>query len=325
MESSAERLLALLSLFQSRPQWSAAELAERLSVTPRTVRRDVARLRALGYPVDAETGPTGGYQLGTGGRLPPLLLTDDEAVAVTVGLRVAAGGGVSGFEEAAVSGLAKLEQVLPVRLRDRVDAMSTSTVMLAPPGGPAVSADVLLTLAQGCRRPERMTFEYRDSARRVTDRRVEPFRLVNAETRWYLVALDLDRRDWRTFRVDRMSRATLTGHRFTRESEPDAGAMVAEGLALAPYSVQAEVLLRIDIREAAELVPRTVGALEAVDGGTLMRLGANELDWIARFVAGLPCDAEVRSPDELRTALRLLGRRLQRSHARSGPRQRGPE
>jgi predicted DNA-binding transcriptional regulator YafY len=315
MESSAERLLSLLSLFQTRPQWTAPELAERLGITARTVRRDVTRLRDLGYPVDAAPGPSGGYQFGTGGRLPPLLFTDDEAVAVTVGLRAAASGGVAGVEEAAVSGLAKLEQVLPARLREQVDALHAATVLLVPPGGPLIDADRLLTLAQACRRPERITFEYRDGSGRVSERRTEPFRLVNVDRRWYLVALDLDRRDWRTFRVDRMARPRLTGHRFVRASEPDAAAMVSEGIALAGYTVHAEVLLRTDPDEAAALVPRTVGTLEPADGGVILRLGANDLDWIARYVASLPIAVEVRAPEELRVALRKLGRRLQRAQA----------
>src|ERR1700687_3064254 len=160
MESSAGRLLALLSLLQMRPHWSAGELADRLNVTPRTVRRDVTRLRDLGYPVVAEPGPLGGYQLGAGCVLPPLLLSDDEAVAVAVGLRLAASGGVIGSEDAAIAGLAKLEQVLPARLRERVGALNAATVLLRSPGDPLVHPDLLLTLAQGCRHLERLRFNY---------------------------------------------------------------------------------------------------------------------------------------------------------------------
>jgi predicted DNA-binding transcriptional regulator YafY len=314
MESTAARLLALLSLLQSRPHWAAPELAGRLDVTERTVRRDVTRLRALGYPVDAEVGRAGGYRLGAGAALPPLLLTDDEAVAVAVGLRAAASGGMTGHEDAAVAALAKLEQVLPTRLRERVRALNAAMVLVHPGGGPLVDPDVLLTLAQGCRRPERARFDYRDRAGTPTSRRVEPFRLVAAGRRWYLVARDLDRDAWRTFRLDRMSDPALTGHRFVRRDEPDAARMVADGLAIAAYPWQADVLLAATPREAAAEIPATIGSLEPAEGGTLLRIGANDLDWIARYLAGLPFGAEVRHPPELRATLRALGRRLQQSH-----------
>jgi predicted DNA-binding transcriptional regulator YafY len=313
MESSAGRLLALLSLLQMRPHWSASELASRLNVTPRTVRRDVTRLRDLGYPVEAEPGPLGGYQLGAGGVLPPLLLSDDEAVAVAVGLRLAASGGVIGSEDAAIAALAKLEQVLPARLRERVGALNAATVLLRSPGDPLVHPDLLLTLAQGCRHLERLRFNYRDAGGRVTDRRVEPYRLVNTDRRWYLVARDLDRDDWRTFRVDRLSEPSLTGHRFTRATEPDAAAMVAGGMALVSYLWQAEVLLRVDLNTAASAVSRSIGNLEARGDATLLRIGANELEWIAGYLAGLPFDFEVINPPELRKALRALASRLRRS------------
>ena len=314
MESTAGRLLSLLSLLQSRPHWNAAELADRLGITDRTVRRDVNRLRELGYPVVAEAGRAGGYQLGAGGALPPLLLTDDEAVAVAVGLRAAASGGVAGYDDAAVAALAKLEQVLPVRLRDRVLALNTATVLVRSGEGPAVDPEVLLLLAQGCRRPERVRFGYRDGSGNVTSRRVEPYRLVNTDRRWYFVAHDLDRVDWRTFRVDRMSEPALTGHRFVRTAEPDAARMVVDGLALGSYQWQAEVLLDAELPEAAAEIPQTIGSVESADGATLLRMGANDLDWIARYIAGLPFDAQVREPPELRAALRALGRRLQRAH-----------
>ena len=311
MESSAARLLELLSLLQSRPHWNATELAERLSITPRTVRRDVARLRDLGYPVDAGAGRAGGYELGAGGRLPPLLLSDDEAVAVAVGLRAAASGGVAGYDDAAVAALAKLEQVLPARLRERVLAVHGSTVLVRTPSETVVDPDVLMTLAQGCRRSERLTFKYRDGSGRASERRVEPYGLVNADRRWYLVAFDLDRDDWRNFRLDRVRAPKLTGHRFTRAEEPDTAAMVLEGITVAAYAFRAEVLLRADLRTAAAEVPVTVGSLKPVRGGTLLRLGADDLDWIARFLSGLPFAFEVRDPPELRAAVRAHGRRLQ--------------
>jgi predicted DNA-binding transcriptional regulator YafY len=314
--SSSGRLLELLSLLQARPRWTAEELAERMKVTTRTVRRDVTRLRDLGYPVEADPGPLGGYQLGSGGALPPLLLADDEAVAVAIGLRIAATSGMGGPEDAAIAALAKLEQVLPSRLREQVRSLTGTTVVLGSRRGPdpVVDPDMLLTLAQGCRNSERLRFVYTDRTERVTERRVEPFRLVSTQNRrWYLVAFDLDRDDWRTFRVDRLSDAELTGHRFHRTEEPDAAAMVSEGIALAAYAWQAEILLHIDYARAAEEVGRLAGRIEPAEGGgTLLRLGADSLEWIARYLAGLPFDFEIIGPPELRKTVRAVARRLLR-------------
>jgi predicted DNA-binding transcriptional regulator YafY len=311
VQSSSARLLELLSILQTRPHWSASELAERLGITERTVRRDITRLRQLGYPVVADAGRTGGYQLGRGGAMPPLLLTDDESVAVAIGLRVAASGGVAGYDEAAVAALAKLEQMLPATLRERVLALNAATVLTRPGVGPLVDPEVLLTIAQACRRPERMTFGYRDGNGILTERRVEPHGLVNAERRWYLVARDLDRQAWRTFRLDRMNEPVLTGHRFVRTEAPDVAAMVADGLALAPYRWHAVAVLQTTRAEAEAVIARTVGSVEEVAGEVIVHIGANEVEWLARYLAGLPFDVEVRSPPEVRAALRDLGRRLQ--------------
>jgi len=308
------RLLRLLSLLQARAFWKGDELADRLQVTPRTLRRDVTRLRDLGYPIDGGPGPYGGYRLGPGGALPPLLLDDDEAVAVAVGLRAATGGAVTGIEESAVAALAKLEQVLPARLRDRVLALNASAVLVRSGAETRIDPEVLLSLAQACRRPERIQFTYVDGSGNVTERRVEPYRLVNVEQRWYLVARDLDRDDWRTFRLDRLTDHRLTGHRFTHGSEPDAATMVVDGLTLGAYRWRAEILVHAPIEDAAREIPPSVGRLDAVDGATVLRMGANELDWIARYLAGLPFAVEVRDPPELRATLRALGRRLQQQH-----------
>ena len=319
MQSSAGRLLSLLSLLQARPRWNAGELSDRLEVTERTVRRDVTRLRDLGYPVVAEAGRAGGYQLGAGGALPPLLLTDDEAVAVAVGLRAAATGGLTGYEDAAVAALAKLEQVLPVRLREQVVALNAATVLIGRTAELLIDPELLLAIAQACRRQEVLHFAYRDGAGNETDRRVEPFRLVNAEQRWYLVARDRDRDAWRTFRLDRMGEPDAVGHRFVREAEPDAGAMVSEGLALAAYGWQARLLLHADVADARKEIPRTVGSVEATDEGTVLRIAANDLDWIARYVAGLPFDVEVLDPPALRKALRVVAKRLQAASRTPSP------
>jgi predicted DNA-binding transcriptional regulator YafY len=314
VESPAARLLALLSLLQSRPRWTATELAEQLGITTRTVRRDVTRLRDLGYPVNADLGREGGYQLGAGGALPPLLLTDDEAVAVAIGLRAAASGGVAGYDDAAIAALVKLEQVLPAPLRERVLALNTAAVLIPSAGERLVDPEVLLTLAQGCHRSERLGFAYRDGSGNETERRVEPHGLVNVEGRWYLVAHDLDRDDWRTFRVDRLTAPRLTGHRFVKTAEPDTAAMVVDGIAFATYEWQAEVLLDARFDEAAAEIPRTVGTLERAGRRTRLRLGAADLAWIARYLSGLPFDIEVVDPPEVKAALRAHGRRLQQAH-----------
>jgi predicted DNA-binding transcriptional regulator YafY len=299
-------MLRLLSLLQARPNWTGPDLASRLGVTPRTLRRDVSRLRVLGYPVEALSGPAGGYQLARGGALPPLLLDDEEAIAVALGLRTAAGGGLAGLEDAAIAALAKIEQVLPARLRDRLTAIDKATVRLRPSETPgtALDTDLLVTTAQACRRSERMRFDYVDSAGRGTERHVEPLQLVFASRRWYLVARDRDRDAWRTFRVDRIRRPVLTGLRFEHVDPPDAAALVAEGLAVSSYRWQAKVLLKIKHEEAVRVVSPTVGVVTPTRGGTLLRIGADDLPWIARYLSSLACRFTVLEPVELRDALR---------------------
>src|SRR2546421_7757916 len=218
LETSA-RLLTLLSLLQARRDWTGPELAERLEVGVRTVRRDVDRLRRLGYPVQATPGVAGGYRLGAGASLPPLLLDEEEAVAVAVGLRTAASVGVAGIEETSVRALAKLEQVLPTRLRRRVNAVGSATVPY-PRYGPVVDAEVLAVIATGCRDQERLRFRYRSHDGKASRRMVEPHRLVHTGRRWYLVAWDADREDWRTFRVDRIDPPLSTDRRFTPRHPP---------------------------------------------------------------------------------------------------------
>jgi predicted DNA-binding transcriptional regulator YafY len=203
MLQTSARLLRLLSLLQARAEWSGAELAEELGVTTRTVRNDVQRLRDLGYPVQASPGVGGGYRLGAGAALPPLLLDDEEAVAVAVGLRTAAGASVTDIQETSIRALAKLEQVLPSRLRHRVHALQAATVEIPAPG-PTVDAAVLTAVAAACRDDQRLRFDYRDHDGSASVRTVEPHRLVHDRGRWYLVAWDRDRADWRTFRADRI-------------------------------------------------------------------------------------------------------------------------
>src|SRR5689334_11754685 len=212
--TTSSRLLDLLSLLQARREWPGAELAERLEVSGRTIRRDVERLRALGYPVDSLTGPAGGYALRAGTEMPPLLLDDEEATAIAVGLRTAARASVTGIEETALRALVKLEQILPRRLRRRVQVLGSAAVSV-PVGGPTVDPQELTVIAAACRDRERLRFAYRSRDGTDTRRQVEPHTLVNLGRRWYLLAWDLRREDWRSFRVDRMARPASTGVLFT--------------------------------------------------------------------------------------------------------------
>jgi predicted DNA-binding transcriptional regulator YafY len=219
MVQTSARLLALLSLLQVRREWTGQELAERLEVAPRTIRRDVEKLRSLGYPVEAAPGVAGGYRLGAGGELPPLLLDDAEAVAVAVGLRTAAAGSIAGIEETSVQALAKLEQVLPARLRRRVSALGDATSSFAFEG-PRIDPDLLATFAGACRDGVRVRFSYTDKDGTASERRTEPAAVVHSGYRWYLVAFDLDRDDWRTFRIDRIRGRLQVGERGRRRTVP---------------------------------------------------------------------------------------------------------
>lgn len=302
---TSARLLRLLSLLQARPTWTAPELAERLGVTTRTVRRDVTRLRDLGYPVDAEVGPHGGYQLGRGGRLPPLLLDDDEAVAVALGLRAAADGSVSGLDEATVSALAKLEQVLPAPLVERVRSMQSVTTELHGRPPDRVDAGLLVELARVCRQSERIRLGYVDREGRETERRVDPYRLVRMGPRWYLVARDVDRDAWRTLRVDRIGEVRTTRHPVEIVDPPDPVALVQRANAVAPYAVQATVRLAVPLAHAQSLITRTTG-VHRPDGpdATIVELGGSSLPHMAAWLAGLGVPVEVLDPPELGTALR---------------------
>jgi len=317
LETSA-RLLRLLSLLQTRPDWSAAELAERLGVSARTIRRDVERLRDLGYPVHAARG-VAGYRLGAGTALPPLLLDDEEAVAVAVGLRTAAAG-VSGIEEASLGALAKLEQLLPSRLRRRVNAVQAST--LPVPGdrpGPRVDPAVLAVLAAACRDRERLRLAYRDHHGSLGRRAVEPYRLVSWGRRWYLVAWDVDRESWRILRVDRVEPTTVTptGQRFTPQELPEGGdlaAYVSRRVSAAGWRYHAGVRVHAPAEEVRRRIPAAAGVVEAVDEGTcLLRTGADTLETLAVYLGMLGVDFEVGEPPELVAHLRDLAGRYRRA------------
>ncbi|MEU9168095.1 YafY family protein [Streptomyces sp. NPDC048420] len=323
LETSA-RLLRLLSLLQAHRDWSGADLADRLGVTPRTVRRDVDRLRELGYPVNASPGTGGGYQLGAGAELPPLLLDDDEAVAVAVGLRTAAGQGIEGIGETSVRALAKLEQVLPSRLRRRVGALNAFTVpMLRGPQPNAVDPAVLTELAHLCRDAERLRFEYSDYGGAASRRTVEPHRLVCSERRWYLVAWDLDRDDWRTFRVDRITPRPPHGPRFEPRPAPaeDLAAYVSRGVSTRAYASHAVVRLLVPLEKAAERISPSAGVLEAEGPDScVLRTGASSLDVMVIHVMLTGFEFEVLEPAELTEAIRAAHDRLARSLARSSAR-----
>ncbi|MBT2422187.1 YafY family transcriptional regulator [Streptomyces sp. ISL-22] len=333
MLDTSARLLRLLSLLQAHREWSGAALAERLGVTPRTVRRDIDRLRELGYPVNASPGTGGGYQLGAGAELPTLLLDDDEAVAVAVGLRTAAGHGIEGIGETSVRALAKLEQVLPNRLRRRVGALNAFTVpMLRGPQSSAVDPAVLTELANLCRDAERLRFEYRDLPQSRTTstggtptgaptrRSVEPHRLVCTERRWYLVAWDLDREDWRTFRVDRITPRPPHGPRFTPRTPPaeDLAAYVSRGVSTRAYASHAVIRLLVPLEEAAGRISPSAGQLEAEGPDScLLRTGAGSIDVMVIHVMLMGFEFEVVEPDELVEAIRTAHGLLARSLARA--------
>jgi predicted DNA-binding transcriptional regulator YafY len=317
LQTSA-RLLRLLSLLQARRYWTGSELAEQLEVTPRTLRRDVDRLRSLGYPVDSTSGTAGGYRLGAGAAMPPLLLDDDEAMAVSVGLRTAAGGTISGMEEAAVRALAKLEQVLPARLRRRAAALHSHIVPLSRPG-PTIAPAVLSTIAGACRDREKLTFVYRDRNSAASERSVEPHGLVHTGSRWYLVAWDGGRADWRTFRVDRIQAPLTPAARFMARPIPggDLAAYVSRQVSSDQYAFRALVLLHAPIERIAERVSPCNGSLEAIDGQRcLLQTGGHSLDALAMWIAMLGVDFEVRDPPELVDHLRKAADRLRRAAVR---------
>jgi predicted DNA-binding transcriptional regulator YafY len=308
---SAERLLKLLGLLEGRIDWTADELARRLEVTPRTVRRDVSRLRSLGYPVEAMAGPGGGYRLGAGGKLPPLLLGDEEALAVAVGLRVAATAAVGGLEDASLSALAKLEHVLPPRLRSRLEDVSVATVTTARPPSARVDHNALAIAASAIRSGIRLRFGYTDAEMRRTERHAEPYRMVHTGQRWYLVAFDLDRDDWRTFRLDRVHDPKPTGMRSAKRKAPDPVEMVQRGVAIEAWAHRATVRLHTPLESATRMIPGTVGALEAIGAEDCrLEIGADDIGWLARYLLGLPFRFTVEQPVELVVMLAEIGQHL---------------
>jgi predicted DNA-binding transcriptional regulator YafY len=315
MLQTSARLLRLLSLFQAQRYWSGADLSRRLDVTTRTLRRDVDRLRSLGYPVHSTSGTAGGYQLGAGANLPPLLLDDDEAVAVALGLRTSASGSVAGIEEASVRALLKLEQVLPPRLRHRVTALHTFIVPLGG-RGPTVDAERLSAIAGACRDHEGIRFSYYNRTGAPSARVVEPHRLVHTGFRWYLVAWDSGRRDWRTFRVDRIEGKLKTSTRFKPRKPPegDFAAYVSKSLSEVPYPYRARATLYAPVDVLAKRIPPSAGVLEAIDERScLLHTGSHSLEGITIHLSLLGVDFQVHEPPELIAYIRALTERLGRA------------
>ena len=318
MTETSGRLLVLLSLLQARRDWPGTELADRLAVSGRTLRRDVERLRGLGYPVESVTGPAGGYRLRAGTAMPPLLLDDEEAIAIAVGLRTAARASVTGIEETAVRALVKLEQVLPAHLRRRVVALGSATIT-PPAAGPTVDPQHLTVIAAACRDSECLRFAYRSRDGTESRREVEPHALVNLGRRWYLIAWDQRRDDWRTFRVDRLERPASSGIGFNPRELPakDAAAYVEQKITAA-NRYEARVTLHAAADEIAGRVPAYWGTIEPIDEHTCdYRAGDDDLGWLAVRIARLGVDFEVHEPPELVEHLRALAERLERG-ARPG-------
>lgn len=315
---TSARLLRLLSLLQTPRDWTGAELADRLEVSARTIRNDIDRLRSLGYPVHATRGAIGGYRLEAGATLPPLLLEDDEAVAVAIGLRTATGGAVEGIEETSLRALAKLEQVLPPRLRSRVNTLQTYTQHVPGRRGPTVDPIVLTDLAAACRDRRALRFDYADRKGEATQRRVEPYRVVNWGQRWYLVAWDLDRQDWRTFRVDRIQEHISRGAPFKpRElSDAEVETLVSRGVPHAARRYQARVVVHVAAATLNEKIGAWVGTVTAIDDVTcVLDTGADSLEMMAVYLGTLGVDFTVAEPLELIDHVRALSERYGRAVA----------
>jgi predicted DNA-binding transcriptional regulator YafY len=312
MATSTSRLLELLELLQGRPLVTGRELGDRLGVDRRTVRRDVATLQRLGIPVEGERGVGGGYRLRPGYRLPPLMLTEDEATAVVLGLTAArrlALGDADGTDGA----LAKIHRVLPDALRRRVEALEASLAFTgAAIAGEPPAGETVLLLADAIRRSRRVQALYRSFEGERTQRELSPYGLVVHAGRWYLAAHDHTRSALRTFRVDRIRRATIVDAEMTAAPDGfDPLEHVSRSLAEVPWPWEVDVLLELPVEDARRRIPGTLAQLSEEDGGTALRMRVSSLDWAASLLAGLGCPFRVRAPAELRTSVAELSRRLE--------------
>lgn len=308
-EGTTERVLRLLALLQQRSSWTAIELSSELDVSDRSVRRDVERLRSLGYPVHAVPGVGGGYRLGAGRQLPPLLLDDGEATAVAVSLRMAAGGTVSGIGDAALRALTKLDQVMPRRLRAEVRAVHEATETVQGTG--EIDVEVLTVLARACRDAVRVRFLYARVGEEARERDAEPVRMVSAGGHWYLMAFDIHREDWRTFRLDRMHNVKATTWRCQAREHPDPVQYVQQSITSSPYRYVARIRLHAPAGEVRRRVPPRMARVEDdVDGWSLVTAGADDLYWLALHIAELDLETEILEPPELRDVAAGLARRM---------------
>jgi predicted DNA-binding transcriptional regulator YafY len=314
MSETTGRVLQLLGLLQSRRVWSGEELADRLGVTTRSVRRDVDRLRDLGYPVLASTGLGGGYRLGAGAALPPLLLDPEEAVAMAVCLRVAAGGSVAGVGESALRALSKLDQVMPARLRSQVAAVHQATVTLGDTTETPVDPEVLMTLARASRDHEHVDAGYVDLHGNATARRLEPYQLVTTGRRWYLLCYDRDKADWRSLRLDRMSDVAARGTTFTPREAPDAATYVRRAISSSPYPYVARVRYHAPCDTVAQCFPTSSVHVEP-DGpdACILTTGADDPHRMVPWLAMPGCDFEVLEPPEVIAAVRAVAERIARA------------
>ncbi|MDT7789928.1 MAG: hypothetical protein QOF58_8347 [Pseudonocardiales bacterium] len=316
--SDAARLLRLLSLLQTPREWPGSELAERLAVTPRTVRRDIDRLRDLGYPVEASMGVLGGYRLVAGKAMPPLLLDDEEAVAIAVGLRTAARQPVAGIAEASLRALQKLQQVLPPRLARRVSSLTSATAPSAASFASLVDPAQLTVIAGAVHAKERVRFGYVGMEGAVSKRHVEPVQLVALGRRWYLLAFDVERDDWRIFRMDRISDALSTGARFSAKTPPggDATEYVTQKMYESAPTYRARATLKLPVDLARARLADFAGDLEALDDTTCTwHSNEDTIDYLAFRLTLLGCEFTVQGPPQLTDHLRNLGERISRSVA----------
>jgi predicted DNA-binding transcriptional regulator YafY len=314
MANTSSRTLRLLSLLQTHRHWPGIELAERLGISARTLRRDVDRLRELGYPVSAQRGVDGGYQLAAGAAMPPLLLDDEEAVALAIGLRAAAQAAVAGIEESSVRALIKLEQVMPPRLRRRVEALRAATVPAVWASGPSVDAGALTAVAQACRDEERLRFAYTAQNGEQTNRHVEPHRLVSLGRRWYLVAFDMTRQDWRSFRLDRLEHPRSTGLRFPPRPLPaaDAAAFVRASFGSTPPQV-VEALVHAPAATVRVRVGQWATVEDVDEHSCQLSITADNLDWPTLALGTIGADFEVLRPPELVDQIHAWGVRFMRA------------
>lgn len=316
--ATTARLLAVLDLLGRRTMWTGSELGEELGITERTVRRDVDRLRTLGYRIDSAQGSGGGYRLGIGRRLPPLLLNDGEAVQLAVALRTSVsdsttGGAATGSDDA-LTALAKLEQHMPSRLREQVAALVRGSVSLDDAARPAPDADVLLLLSRAIRDACALSFAYVNGRGEVSDRRVEPYRLVAAKGRWYVQCFDLDRADWRSFRIDRISAVVASTRRFTRRpGVPEPHEAIGASRPALTWPISITVRIAAPPEEVTEYAGGTYTEIEAdpkFAGHSIFRTSGSDLDSIALHLARFPWDFRILDPAELRPALATIAARL---------------